>query len=97
MSAGGSLRGAKVRLAEEEVARREKARQQKIHAAITKRILALQQKIQHLGYDIRLLREKETRLRSKGKMVRAGIAAWRLKQKQQQLEQLKKITPSIKS
>ncbi len=82
--------------AEDEADKREEARQQEIREVITKKILEMQEKMRVLGKEIEILRGEDERLNSEGKVIRAALMRWKLKRKVAQLEELERITPSVK-
>lgn len=89
----GDIQREIIRIAEEGATRKEEARQEKIQQAILERIVALRRKKQQLEQDVRILQEKEARLRSQGKNFFALIIAWKRARKQRTLKEVERITP----
>lgn len=91
--APGELR----RMAEAEAAKRRERQEKKIQTELVKTIKNYNLKINRLAAEIKTLWEKEQKLFSEGKTLRAKLVRWRREGKQRKLSELKKITPLIKS
>ena len=82
---------------EEDAMRKRAQKEKKIQEAIMQRIISCQKKLKVREHEIQALEKKRKELHENGKWLRLWWYSVVLKRKQQQLEDLKRITPSSKS
>ena len=86
-----------LRRQEETRARKQREeREKQIQKKVIELIKKYNAKIKSLENEVKVLWGKEQRLTSEGKNLRARLVRWQRERKQRELEDLKKITPSIK-
>ena len=93
----GEVRRELTRQAEIKAARRRVKKEKEVQKRLVKLIAKYNLQIKMWGEDAKRLWEKEQRLISKGKNFRARLIKWRRVRRQKKVEDLRKITPSIKA
>ncbi len=82
---------------EEDATKKREKKEKQIQKEIMRRIANCQRKLKQRELEIKILENKRRELHEKGKWLRVWWYGVLLKRKKQQLEELKKITPSLKS
>lgn len=84
------------RLSEQEARKARERREERIKEEIRKKIRYYQEEIIKLEREIKNLYEKEKDFLKQGKKLRARISKWKRGKKLRELEELRKITPSVR-
>lgn len=84
------------RLEEKAAAERRKQKEKMIQERIVELIKKYNLKIKQLEEEVKVLWAKEQTYSSEGKTLKLKWAKWQRERKQREIEDLKKITPSVK-